>query len=170
LFPDGDLSGDDLPDDRQLPGLFPPDFWNYGMFRKISIMNGKPVSPGTLGLLMDPGHPALRDFPTDFHTSWQWFSIIKNSHVMILDDLQVDYYPIVQVIDNLERNHRLGMIFEFSVGPGKLLVCMAQLPLIEHHPEARQLYASLLNYMDSPDFEPAHEMDARALASMFPGN
>src|SRR5690606_7539885 len=70
---------------NSLSGLFPPDFWNYGMFKGISESNGKPVSPGTLGLLTDPEHPLFRDFPTDFHTNWQWFSIIKNSRPLILD-------------------------------------------------------------------------------------
>ena len=31
--------------------------------------------------------------------------------------------PIVQVIDNFERNHRLGVLLECSVGQGQLLVC-----------------------------------------------
>ena len=33
------------------PGHFPPEFWNYGMFKGISEWVKKPVSPGTLGLL-----------------------------------------------------------------------------------------------------------------------
>ena len=67
------------------PGLFPPEFWNYGMFKGISEWVKKPVSPGTLGLLMNPQHPLFNSFPTDYHTNWQWFSIIKASNSMILD-------------------------------------------------------------------------------------
>ena len=44
---------------------------------------------------------------------------------MMLDNTGKDYRPIVQVIDNIERNHKLGLIFEFAVGKGKLLVSMA---------------------------------------------
>lgn len=142
---------------NSLPGLFPPDFWNYGMFKGISESNGKPVSPGTLGLLTDPEHPLFRDFPTDFHTNWQWFSIIKNSRPLILNKAPKTYFPIVQVIDNLERNHKLGLIFECKVGRGKLLVCMSNLPEISEKPEARQLYQSIVDYMASVDFDPEDE-------------
>ena len=139
---------------KSVPGLFPPDFWNYGMFKSICENNGTPISPGTLGLLTDPSHPLFNAFPTDFHTNWQWFSIIKASNSLILDELPNDYYPIVQVVDNLERNHKLGLIFELKVGEGKLLVCMSQLNKILDKPEAAQLYKSMLNYMESKMFDP----------------
>jgi hypothetical protein len=154
-------------DGRSVPGLFPPDFWNYGMFKGISERNGKPVSPGTLGILTDPAHPIFRSFPTDFHTHWQWFSIIKASHAMILDPLPGSYQPIVRVIDNMERNHRLGLIFEFSAGDGKLLVCMSRLNRIADQPEARQLYQSLIRYMMSEDFEPGYEVNMETLTRLF---
>ena len=66
-------------------GLFQTDYWNYRMFKSICEWVKKPVSPGTLGLLMNPSHPAFTHFPTDFHTNWQWFTMIKNSHPLILD-------------------------------------------------------------------------------------
>ncbi|WMI69969.1 sugar-binding domain-containing protein [Mangrovimonas sp. YM274] len=152
---------------NSFPGHFPPEFWNYGMFKSISESNNKPVSPGTLGLLMDPKHPIFNAFPTDFHTNWQWFSMIKNSNSLILDNTANDYRPIVQVIDNLERNHKLGLIFEFKVGTGKLLVCMSQLNKIADRPEARQLYQSIVNYMESEDFHPSYEISAEELTSLF---
>jgi hypothetical protein len=103
LFPSAeDVQG------KSVKGLYPPDFWNYEMFKNISEGAGKPSSPGTLGLLINPEHPIFSAFPTDFHTNWQWFSIIKNSNALILDDTPDDYRPIVQVIDNLQRNHKLG--------------------------------------------------------------
>ena len=145
------------------PGLFPPDFWNYGIFKGISEWAKKPVSPGTLGLLTNPNHPIFNDFPTDSHTNWQWFSIIKMSNSLILDSTPNDYLPIVQVIDNLERNHKLGLIFEFKIGEGKLLVCMAQLNQIMNHPEAKQLYQSMMNYMSSGQFNPDKEISVAEL-------
>lgn len=140
--------------DKSFPGHFPPEFWNYGMFKGISESNKKPVSPGTLGILTDPAHPIFNDFPTDFHTNWQWFSIVKASNSLMLDNTSAEYRPIVQIIDNLERNHKLGLIFEFKVGNGKLLVCMAQLNQILDKPEAAQLYQSIISYIKSGDFEP----------------
>ena len=135
-------------------GLFQTDYWNYRMFKTISENNKKTVSPGTLGILCNPDHPIFRNFPTQMHTNWQWFPVIKASHPMILDNTGKDYRPIVQVIDNIERNHKLGLIFEFQVGNGKLLVCMADLDHAASYPEGRAFYRSVLEYMVSPEFAP----------------
>ena len=135
-------------------GLFQTDYWNYRMFKTISENNKKTVSPGTLGILTDPKHPIFKSFPTEMHTNWQWFPILKASHPMMLDNTGKDYRPIVQVIDNIERNHKLGLIFEFQVGKGRLLVCMADLERASSYPEGRQFYRSILEYMTSKDFAP----------------
>ena len=152
--------------DKSVGGLFPPDFWNYGMFRGISEWAKKPVSPGTLGLLMNPGHPVFNSFPTDFHTNWQWWSIIRSSRPLILDKTDHHYRPIVQVIDNLERNDKLGLIFEFAVGNGKLLVCMARLNDILNRPEAFQLFQSIVHYMKSDEFNPEYQVNENFLKEL----
>ena len=139
-------------------GLFQTDYWNYRMFKQICESNGKPVSPGTLGILTDPAHPLFREFPTEEHTDWQWFPVLKASRPMILDALR-GYRPIVQVIDNVERNHRLGLVFEFAVGKGKLLVCCSDLESTLEYPEGRQFYKAVLDYMRSDDFQPSVELD-----------
>lgn len=153
--------------DQTVGGLFQTDYWNYRMFRTICENLDRPVSPGTLGILTDPGHPALADFPTEFHTNWQWFPIIKQSYPMILDRLSDDYRPIVQVIDNVERNHKLGLLFEFKVGNGKLLVCMSDLKAVQDKPEARQFYRSILEYMESSAFAPSYSLSAKDLQDLF---
>ena len=141
-------------------GLFQTDYWNYRMFKQICESNGKPVSPGTLGILTDPAHPLFREFPTEEHTDWQWFPVLKASRPMILDALG-GYKPIVQVIDNVERNHRLGLVFEFAAGKGKLLVCCSDLESVLDCPEGRQFYKAVLDYMRSDDFQPSVEFDKR---------
>lgn len=145
-----------MPDSSKLTvgGLFQTDYWNYRMFKTISENNKKSVSPGTLGILTDPKHPIFKSFPTEMHTNWQWFPIIKDSHPMMLDNTGKDYRPIIQIIDNIERNHKLGLVFEFQVGKGRLLVCMADLERASSYPEGRQFYRSLLEYMTSKDFAP----------------
>jgi hypothetical protein len=145
-----------MPDSTKLcvGGLFQTDYWNYRMFKTISENNKKTVSPGTLGILTNPQHPIFRSFPTEMHTNWQWFPVIKNSHPFILDNTGKDYRPIVQIIDNIERNHKLGLVFEFAIGKGKLLVCMADLEKASAYPEGRQFYRSVLEYMTSKDFAP----------------
>ena len=141
-------------------GLFQTDYWNYRMFKQICESNGKPVSPGTLGILTDPAHPLFREFPTEEHTDWQWFPVLKASRPMILDALR-GYKPIVQVIDNVERNHRLGLVFEFAAGKGKLLVCCSDLESVLDYPEGRQFYKAVLDYMRSDDFRPSVELDKK---------
>ena len=164
-----------MPDSTQLQdntigGLFQTDYWNYRMFKTICENNKKPVSPGTLGILTNPKHPLFGEFPTDEHTNWQWFPIIQNSHPLILDNLPRDYRPIVQVIDNIERNHRLGLVFEFAVGKGKLLVCMSDLECTLDYPEGRQFYHSLLRYMQSSEFAPKAQIKWPDLWQMLSGH
>lgn len=142
-------------DSATVGGLFTTDYWNYRMFRTICENNNKPVSPGTLGLLIDREHPALSLFPTENHTNWQWYTAAHSSRPLILDRLNdIDYRPIVQVIDNVERNHRLGLLMEFEVDNGKLMMLMADNAALESQPEGRQLVQSLLQYMSSDDFRP----------------
>lgn len=162
LFPDFD----DVTD-LTVGGLYIPDYWNWRMFKGISESNKKPVSPGTMSILTDPLHPLLSDFPTEFYSNWQWWPIVKNSRPFILDNTARDYRPIVQVIDNVERNHKLGLIFEFAVGKGKLLVCMSDLKKIQDKPEGRQLYYSIVKYMTSDKFNPSQKLTQQELTSLF---
>jgi len=148
---------------NSLPGMFASDFWNYGMFKKLAEERKKPLAPGTLGILCDPNHPAFADFPTEFHSNWQWFNLLQSSRTMILDAMPAGYRPIVQVIDNLERAKKLGNVFEVKMGKGKLLVCSINLPAIQDKPEARQLLRSLLRYMNSDHFEPKTTIDDTTL-------
>lgn len=148
-------------------GLFQTDYWNFRMFKNISENAKRPVSPGTLGILTNPKHPIFNDFPTEFHTNWQWFPIVKQSYPLILDRLPADYRSIVQVIDNIERNHKLGLIFEFAVESGKLLICMSDLQSVMDKPEARQLYHSMINYMQSDRFKPTTPLDIPSLVDLF---
>ena len=177
-----------MPDSTDLcvGGLFQTDYWNYRMFKTISENNKKPVSPGTLGLLCDPQHPLFKDFPTEEHTSWQWWPVVKWSHPFILDNLfklsshksqtsnpksQIStlnsQLPIVQVIDNVERNHKLGLVFELQVGKGCLLLVMSDLERASEYPEGRQFYATVLNYMHSKDFAPTTTITPDLLRQLF---
>ncbi|MDR1783973.1 MAG: glycoside hydrolase family 127 protein, partial [Dysgonamonadaceae bacterium] len=144
-------------------GLFQTDYWNYRMFKNISESNKKPISPGTLGILTNHSHPIFKNFPTDFHTNWQWFSIVKNSYPLILDNFPVGYKPVVQVIDNIERNHKLGLIFEVNIDGSKLLVCMSDLDADLEQPEVKQLYNSILQYMKSDEFQPETRLSSEDL-------
>ena len=153
--------------DLSVGGLFIPDYWNWRMFKGISESNNRPVSPGTLSILTDPRLPLFSDFPTEFHTNWQWWLVVKNSRPFILDNTPKNYRPLVQVVDNIERNHKLGLIFEFAVGKGKLLVCMSDLKVIQNKPEGRQLYSAILKYMASDKFNPAQKLSPEEVVALF---
>ena len=152
---------------QSVGGMFTPDYWNYSMFKTISENAGKEVSPGTLSILTDPGHPLLKYFPTECHSDWQWWSITRNSRPMILNATRGEYRPLIQVVDNIERNHKLGLVFEFTVGKGKLLVCMTDLQAIAGTPEGKQFRTSLLRYMKSDAFHPTEQLTWKELDALF---
>jgi hypothetical protein len=145
---------------HSLPGRFLPVFWSPIWFPS--------QKPNTMGILCDPAHPALAEFPTEFYSNWQWCELIDHSRSMILDDMPTDVRPVVRVIDNFVRNHKLAVIFEAQVGPGRLLVCAIDLPgLVAREPAARQMLASLAHYAGSEAFHPQVELSAQTLDTLF---
>ena len=152
---------------KSIAGSFQCDFWCWPMFKRAAERRHIPVAPGTLGILCDPNVPALAGFPTEFHSDWQWWQLVKHSRPIILDSTPAGYRPAVQVIDNFARNHKLGLIFETRVGKGKLLACAIDLPAIQDKPEGRQMLAGLLRYAASPTFEPKARLDESLLRRLF---
>ena len=51
---------------------------------------GKPIPVGTMGLLINDKHPALMNFPCEFYSTPQWWDIIMNSRLSILDNVKID--------------------------------------------------------------------------------
>lgn len=147
--------GGSLRDEATVPGTYCTDFWCYPMFASISESMGKPLPVGTMGLCMEKTHPALSLFPNDGCTTPQWWKIVTDARIAVLDELEIE--PIVWMIDNFERNHRLGLLYEARVGAGSLLVCQPDLTA-KDCPEAVWLYNSLLNYMQSDAFAPKGEI------------
>ena len=134
---------------KSIQGTYATDFWCFHMFRQISEGMGKEIPVGTLGLNIDKDHPAFREFPTESYTTPQWFSIVENSRCIILDG--TDIKPIAGMIDNFERNHNLGLLYELKGErtKGKILVCTSDLPKLvkEGHVEALALIKSLSAYV-----------------------
>ncbi|WP_340007866.1 hypothetical protein MHH52_08345 [Paenibacillus sp. FSL K6-0276] len=77
---------------------------------------------GTMGLVIDKDHPLFANFPSDEFSTYPWWNIVSISKSIIMDGVGKDWSPIVQSIDNFERNHKLGLLFECRVGKGKLLI------------------------------------------------
>jgi hypothetical protein len=95
---------------------FAPAFWN--------TLWTEGQAPHTLGMLCKPNHPVFRDFPTDYHSDWQWWELIHHSsYAMVLDGMPATLRPLVQPIDTWFEARRLGLLFEAKVDGGKLMVC-----------------------------------------------
>ncbi len=124
-----------------------PSFWNTSWF--------KMRPPHTEGSLINNFHPVFKDFPTDFYTGLQWWEMTQKGQVMELNSFPADFQPIVQPIDTWFVNRKLGTLFEANVGKGKIMVCSAD---ITSEPDkrfvARQLYYSIVNYMNTIHFVP----------------
>jgi len=145
--------------DSDIPPAFTTIFWN-------TQWTGR-QPPHTLGILCNPKHPALARFPTEFHSNWQWWDLVTKSRFMVLDDFPAELHPIVQVIDDWNTNRRLGLIFEASVGKGKLLVSAIDLKSnLNERPVARQMLHSLLKYIDSDAFAPKHSIEAELVQGL----
>ena len=146
--------------DSDVPAAFTTIFWNTQWTRQ--------QPPHTLGILCDPKHPALAQFPTEFHSNWQWWDLVTKSRFMILDEFPAELRPIVQVIDDWNTNRRLGIIFEARISKGKLLVSSIDLKNnLNERPVARQMLHSLLKYMESKTFAPKSSIDAKLIQSLF---
>ena len=146
--------------DSDVPPAFTTIFWN-------TQWTGR-QPPHTLGILCDPKHSALAQFPTEFHSNWQWWDLVTKSGFMILDEFPTDLRPIVQVIDDWNTNRRLGLIFEARIGNGKLLISSIDLKNnLNQRPVARQMLQSLLKYMDSDAFAPRRSIDTELVQGLF---
>ena len=147
------------PDYKQMVGMegkFVPVFWSPVHF---------PAQAITMGLLCDPKHPALRGFPTSFHTDWQWWDLCTKSTTMILPDNQLS--PIVRQIDNFANNRYLASIVEAKVGNGRLMLCSFDISTdLPNRPVARQLRHSLLDYMNTNAFNPSVALLPDAISAL----
>jgi len=136
------------------------------MFWNTAWTSGQ--KPHTLGILCNPEHPALKMFPTEYHSNWQWWDAMSHSNAIILENFSQPVKPIVRVIDDWVTNRQLALLFEARVGEGKLLVSGIDLTTdLENRPEAQQLRYSLETYMNDEKFVPATKLSAEEILKMF---
>ncbi len=153
---------------ESIEGFYCTDFWCYPMFRDICEWMKKPVAVGTMGLLIQKEHPALAGFPSHKYSTPQWYQIVSHADCAILEDAtDKAYRPIVQMVDNFERNHKLGILFEGKVGDGRLMICTSRLSEIADRVEVKQFTKSLLDYLTSDAFAPEDKFDIDKLKKVF---
>jgi hypothetical protein len=153
-----------FPKAENLPGsrtaCFTTMFWNP--FHKWH------QAAHTLGILCDPSHPVFASFPTDYYSNWQWWDLTMHSQTMVLDKLPVRMKPLIQVVDNIVTNQKLGYLYECKIGNGKLMVCSIDISSeLDSRPVAGQFRQSLLNYMNSETFNPEYELNIDLINRLF---
>lgn len=134
-------------------------FWNTAWTRG--------QAPHTLGILCNPKHPALADFPTQYHSNWQWWDAMSHSGAINISSMPVEIKPIVRVVDDWFTNRPLALIFEARVGKGKLMVSGIDLTQdLDKRPEAQQLLFSLKKYMTGKNFNPLAELSVQKVKEL----
>jgi hypothetical protein len=132
-----------------LPGSiqaqFSTDFWSVGTFQG---------QEGAMGQLIDEGHPIFREFPTQFHTNWQWWPMASQRAVI----LPKRYKAIVAELDSYAYLRPMAQLLECRCGKGRLLFSSMGLQDLQMYPEARTLLAAVYRYMESAEFAPEQEI------------
>ena len=123
----------------------------------------------TMGIVVQEKHPIFRHFPTRQSGGWQWENILANArgfHMAGLEQIR----PIVQPIDDWNRNLLQSLIFEAKVGKGRLLLVSANLEgTFEESPERFSLKQAILAYAASEEFKPGAKADFGAIEDkLFP--
>ena len=142
-----------------VPFGFSSIFWNTAWSRQ--------QPPHTLGILCDPDHPALENFPAGPTSDWQWWGVCRYGEVMILDDLPAAITPIIQIVPDWFAPHKLAVAFEARVGNGRLLVTSIDFTSApEEDPARAQLARSFQTYITSEGFSPTIEVSGSTIAAL----
>ena len=121
-------------------------------------------APHTLGILCDPKHPALKLFPTDYHSDYQWWDAMSHSGAIEIAKLSPNIKPIVRIIDDWFSNRPLGLVFEAKVGKGSLLISGVDFWTdMDQRTEAKQLLHSLKSYMAGSSFQPQTQLSIETI-------
>jgi hypothetical protein len=124
-------------------------------------------APHTLGILCNPKHAALADFPTEYYSNWQWWDAMSHSNAIDLTTFPKEIKPIVRAIEDWVTNRPLALLFEAKVGKGKLLISGIDFNQnLENRPEARQLLFCLKKYMTGMKFNPSVSVDIRQVKAL----
>ena len=96
-------------------------------------------------------HPALAGFPHEGFCGWQFRRLMESGAAVQLE-AGVPFDPIVDVASSVKCVIRQSSLFEYRVGPGRLMVC--SFAFNRDDPAANWLNANLADYAASENFEP----------------
>lgn len=132
---------------------FTTDFWSVGTF---------PAQEGGMGQLIDTEHPIFDDFPTEFHTNWQWWPMTVQRAVI----LPKPFKAIITEMDSYAYMRPMAQLLECRCGNGFLMFSSMGLQDLQQFPEARALLASIYRYMESEAFRPEQEMTFEEIGTL----
>jgi hypothetical protein len=132
---------------------FTTDFWSVGTFAG---------QEGSMGQLIDITHPIFRDFPTEFHTNWQWWPM-ASQRAFILPGLRK---AIVTEMDSYAFMRPMAQLLECRVGKGRVMLSSMGLQNLQQYPEARALQAAIYRYMASEDFAPGQDFSIEEIEGL----
>lgn len=123
----------------------------------------------TMGVVIDEQHPIFRYFPTGHSGGWQWEDILTNARGFHMEGLE-QIKPIVQPVDDWNRNLLQSLLFEARVLKGSLLLVSANLEgSFEERPAAYSLKEAILRYAASELFFPKAEAGVEEIeGKLFP--
>ena len=152
LSPDADKES--LP--NSIKTQFTTDFWSVGTFTD---------QEGGMGQLIDTEHPILKEFPTDFHTDWQWWIMATKRAVILPHPMKT----IITEMDSYAFLRPMAQMIEFRCLKGKVLLSTMELHKSQQYPEVRALQASIYTYLSGENFEPAEEITEEELSMLVRG-
>lgn len=138
---------------NSIKAQFSTDFWSVGTFS---------LQEGGMGLLIDEKHPLFRDFPTEFHTNWQWWAMACQRAVILPARIET----IVAELDSYAYLRPMAMLFECRCLNGKLLFSSMGLQNIQNYPECRALLFSIYHYLSSKEFAPTQVISPEFIAGL----
>ncbi len=139
---------------KSLQAQFSTDFWSVCTF---------PYQTGCMGQLIDAAHPLFAEFPTDFHTDWQWWPMANQRVFRLPERIRA----IITELDSYAFLRPLASLFECRCGGGRLLVSSLGLHQLTEYPEARALQNAVYRYLDSDAFSPEQELTPDWIAQLF---
>ncbi len=149
-----------------LPGCFTTFYW--------TSFGEEGGQSSACGITLNNQHPLFNNFPTENHANWQWWELLTRCQPMILDQFEEkspwpkDYRPLVQPIDSWKLNRKLGLVVEAKIGKGKLLICSIDIESsLDTCPVAKQFRKSVVDYLQSPEFNPQTEVQPAAVSALF---
>jgi hypothetical protein len=97
-------------------------------------------------------HPITKKLPHDGFLGIQFEELFGNAEAVILDSQDTPFKPIIEAATAYKNAHKEALLFEYSVGKGKLIVC--SLDLDGSNPLSLWMKQEIENYASGDGFEP----------------